>query len=328
MRATHHKRSAPHRWLKLVAMFLSTLVIVVAGVLIYLVAPALPDPVPGFAARKGSLVSAEELGRAIEGQDQIVEMRLRSSSGLSVELGVRMAREPQRPRALVVLLAGLRTGARAVRYMQVPAGIAVAALAYPLPREPRAEGLGYLAWLPAVQRALLDSAPAVMLAMDYLAQQPYVDNTRVELVGGSLGAFLVSVPGALDPRFRRVWLVHGAGDPPGVLAHLLKPYIGFGPLRELTARLLAVIAASQHLRPELWVGRIAPRPVIAVNARGDESLPAASVAALHQALPRNSEIIWTEGPHVRPGRKTVVEGLVALVAERVGAETERPEAAR
>jgi dienelactone hydrolase len=167
-----------------------------------------------------------------------------------------------------------------------------------------------------------------MLAMDYLAQQPYVDATRVELVGGSLGAFLVSVPGALDPRFHRVWLIHGAGDPRGVFAHLLTPYIGFGPLRELTAQLLAAITASHHLRPEKWVGRIAPRPVIVVNARGDESLPAASVAALHQALPENSEIIWTEGPHVRPGRKTVVEGLVALVAERAGREATKPETAR
>jgi hypothetical protein len=328
VRIEHHKRSASHRWLRVVATLLLTLAIVFAGVLVYLVAPALPDPVPGFAARKGHLVSAEELGRTLAGHDLIVEMRLRSSSGLTVELGVRMVREPQRPQALVVLLAGLRTGARAVRFMEAPAGIAVAALAYPFPREPRAEGLGYLTWLPTVQRALLDSAPAVMLAMDYLAQQPYVDNTRVELVGGSLGAFLVSVPGALDPRFRRVWLIHGAGDPRGVFAHVLKPYIAFGPLRELTAHLLAVITASHHLQPERWVGRIAPRPVIVVNARGDESLPAASVAALHQALPGNSEIIWTEGPHVRPGRKTVVEGLVALVAERVGAETERPEAAR
>jgi dienelactone hydrolase len=179
-----------------------------------------------------------------------------------------------------------------------------------------------------VQTALLDSAPAVMLAMDYLAQQPYVDARRVELVGGSLGAFLVSVPGALDPRFRRVWLIHGAGDPRGVFAHLLEPYIGFGPLRELAAQLLALVTASQHLRPEKWVGRVAPRPIIVVNARGDESLPPASVAALHQALPAGSEIIWTEGPHVRPGRKTVVEGLVALVAERLRDEAPGPAAAQ
>jgi dienelactone hydrolase len=243
-----------------------------------------------------------------------------------VDVGVRAAREMASPQPLVVLLAGLRTGHRAAYMTEAPRGIVIAALSYPFPGDPRARGLEYATWLPKVQRALLDSTPAVMLAMDYLAQQPFVDRARVELVGGSLGAFLVSVPGALDPRFRRVWLIHGAGDPRGVFAHLLRPHIGFGPLRELTAQLLTVITASPHLRPEKWVGRIAPRPVIVVNARGDESLPAASVAALHQALPEGAEVIWTEGPHVRPGRKTIVEGLVALVAGRVGVETGRPEA--
>ena len=32
-----------------------------------------------------------------------------------------------------------------------------------------------------------------------MLEQPYVDPQRVELVGVSLGAFFVSVPGALDP---------------------------------------------------------------------------------------------------------------------------------
>ncbi len=320
MRDMHRRRSTRYRWLRLAATAAATLVIVIAGLLVYLVAPALPDPVPGFAARKGNLLSARELKRTTIDDAFVVETRLVSSSGLTVDIGVRAARAIESPQPLVVLLAGLRTGHRAVYMTEAPRGIVIAALSYPFPGDPRAEGLEYVTWLPKVQKALIDSAPAVMLAMDYLAQQPYVDSSRVELVGGSLGAFLASVPAALDTRFRRVWLIHGAGDPRGVFAHLLRPYIGFGPLRELTAQLLAVISASQHLRPEKWVGRVAPRPVIVVNARGDESLPLESVAALHRALPEGAEIIWTEGPHVRPGRKTVVEGLVALVAERVLAE--------
>lgn len=317
MRHRQQNGSSWPRWLKLIATLVLTLVVVIVGALVYLVAPALPDPVPGFAARKGELVSAQELRRTVEGEDLIVETRLQSSSGLMVDIGVRTPRAATSKLPLVVLLGGLRTGHRAVYLTKDAHGIAIAALSYPFPGNPRATGLEYVTWLPKVQTALIDVTPAVMLAMDYLAQQPHVDLARVDLVGGSLGAFMVSVPASFDTRFKRVWLVHGAGDPHGVFAHLLTPYITFTPLRDLTAQLLVLITASHHLRPEKWVGRIAPRPVIAVNARDDESMPPASVAALHQALPPGSEVIWTEGPHVRPGRNAVLEGLIALVTERV-----------
>lgn len=295
-----------------------TLVIVVSGLLVYLIARAMPDPAPGYAARKGTLVGVEEMKRTVIGDTLITELRLESSSGLAVEIGVRMPREAKTPLPLVMLAAGLRTGHRAIYVTETWQNLVVVALSYPFPGDPRAKGLAaYAAWLPNAQMAVLDTAPAVMLAMDYLAQQPYVDTKRVELVGGSLGAFLVSVPAALDDRFRRVWLVHGAGDPRAVFDHLLRRYIAFDSLRGLAAQGLASVLATDHLRPEKWVGRIAPRPIIVVNARDDESMPLAAVAALHRAVPKGTEIIWMEGPHVRTGRLTVLEELITLIVERV-----------
>jgi dienelactone hydrolase len=282
-----------------------------------LIVPVIADPVPGFSARHGALIATQELSRTSADGSVIVETRLVSSSGLSVDIGVRVPRTGTPRSPTVVLLAGLRTGYRAVELARTPPGIVVAALSYPFPGDPRARGLEWVTWLPRFQRALLDVTPAVMLAVDYLMEQPYVDPRRVELVGGSLGAFFASVPGALDPRVARVWLIHGAGDPRAVFAHLLRPYIRIGPVRELAAQILAWTTAAHHLRPEIWVGRIAPRPVIVVNARADETFPAASVEALHRALTQSGEVIWTEGPHVRPGRTEVVEQLVAMVTERV-----------
>jgi len=317
MRRGHPGRSGLSRWLKPAGTFLLTIAIVVAGLLVYLIVPAIPDPVPSFAARQGSLVSVQELKRTVVGESLVTEIRLVSSSGLTVEIGVRMPREVKAPLPLVMLLAGLRTGHRAVYVTETWQNVVVVALSYPFPGDPRVRGLGYVNWLPNAQTAVLDTPPAVMLAMDYLAQQPYVDHARVELVGGSLGAFLVSVPAALDTRFRRVWLVHGAGDPRGVFDHLLKRYIGFGPARELASQLLAFIVASHHLRPEKWVGRIAPRPIIVINARGDQSMAPGSVAALHAAVPEGTEVIWMEGPHVRVGRRTVLEELITQIVGRV-----------
>lgn len=39
----------------------------------------------------------------------------------------------------------------------------------------------------------------------------------MELAGISFGAYLAAVPAALDPRVKRLWLIHGSGDPAAVL---------------------------------------------------------------------------------------------------------------
>lgn len=311
--------------LKLGIWLLGLLAVAVIGAMAVLIVPVIPDPTPGFAARKGELIAVHELGRVSVGETTIVESRLVSSTGLEVEIGVRVPREIRTPLPLVVLLGGLQTGHRAVHLAKRPYDIVFAAVSYPLQGDPGAKGLALMMQLPEMQQALLDTTPAVLLAMDYLGQQPYVDPERVELVGGSLGAFLVSVPGALDGRFRRVWLIHGAGDPRVVFEHQLQQEIAFVPLRKLTARFLALITGSHHLRPEKWVGRIAPRPIIVVNARDDEALPPSSVASLHQALGENAEVIWTEGIHVTPGRTEVVEELVDLLVERIRTAQPAPE---
>ena len=115
------------------------------------------------------------------------------------------------------------------------------------------------------------------------------------LVGVSLGAFLVATPGALDERFRRVWLVQGAGEPADVFAHKFHQSGHSRWFGRLLANTMAALIYSHYLKPERWVGRIAPRPVIVINTRHDETFPASSVAALHKALKMPSEVIWAEG---------------------------------
>lgn len=313
----NQKTVAP-RWLRLVAWLLGLPVVVVFGLLAMLVVPVVPDPTTGFAVRKGRLIAAEELSRTVVGESIVMESRLISSSGLELELAVRLPIGGlDTPRPLLVLLGGVGTGHRAVYVTKRSPNIVFAALSYPFRGDTDAKGVGFILQLPKTQRALLDTPSAVMLAMDFLEQQPYVDTQRVELVGGSLGAFLVSVPGALDQRFRRIWLIHGAGNPREVFEHRMQQYIDFKPLQKLAARLLAIFTASHHLRPEKWVGRISPRPVIVVNARDDEAYPASSVESLHEALGNPAEVIWTEGLHVTPGRIEVVEQLFDIVLERI-----------
>lgn len=296
------------------------LLVVVAGFTAWITIPNLSDPIAEYASRKGTLLVAKQEGVASLGQMDYLDFTLKSNSGLKVLLSVRKPRQFTRPLPLVIMLGGHRTGRNAVRLINTSKPVIVAALSYPHDANPRAKGFAVLPGIPEYSKAFRDITPAVLLVLDYLAAQSYVDKQRIELVGISLGAFLVSVPGALDTRLRRTWLVHGAGDPQQVIAHNLRHRIKHDGIRNRFAKLLMVLISGEYLRPEKWVGRIAANKVIAINARDDERLPATTVAKLHQALPRGAEVIWTTGQHVEPGRNEVISRLTEIIFQRVAAD--------
>lgn len=321
MPESHRLTSGRSRWLRallwLVAGLLGSSLLLLAIILI----PAIPDPVLQFAERKGELREARQTRHWQEQDAVYTELTLVSSSGLQVELTTRIPVLATTPRPLVLLLGGRRTGRNAVKLVTETRGVALAAISYPYEGDPSANRLELLLDLPAMQQAIKDATPAVMLAMDYLSQQPQIDSQRIELAGVSLGAFFVSAPGALDQRFHRVWLIHGAGEVDKVLEKGTERYINNKTLRILLGKLFGWITLSHHLGPEQWIGRISPRPVIIINARNDPAFPASSITALHNAAREPYEIIWMESDHIMPSRTEVVESISAIVLERVAGET-------
>lgn len=317
----HRGRGLVRRWLvRIVAATLAVAAVVAlaaAAFLATLLGRALPDPAPGFIDRKGRLAEARITASWREGGSAVREVLLISTSGLEVELTVREPVRVRSPRPLVMLLGGLRTGRDAALLLEDAHGVVLAGLSYPYRGDPDAALPALLLDLPDIQRALLDTPPAVLLALEYLLEQPSVDPDRVELVGVSFGAFLVGVPGAIDERFRRVWLVHGAGEPVAVLERVLEHEIPFAPVRGAAARLLAFLGLGHHLRPERWVGRIAPRPVVVVHSSEDRSYPRSSLESLHGALGASSEVVWLPGGHVEPRRKEIVRMIGDVVLSRL-----------
>jgi dienelactone hydrolase len=271
-------------------------------------------------ARKGRLAGVELRDTTRQGSSTVTELRLLSDTGLEVDVTIRVPDGLSGPGPAVLLLGGRETGRDAARLSGDIGTVVVAALSYPFVGDPTVKDLEAVLQLPRIQRALLDTVPALLLATDYLLGQPYIDGKRLELVGVSLGAFLVSPAGVLDERIRRVWIVHGAGNPAQVIDYALRDDVRIRPLRRMIAALLTGLAGGRYLAPERWVGRMSPRPVIVINAKGDESLPRASVAALHAALQEPFEIIWTAGTHVQPNRADVIELISAQILQRVSQE--------
>ncbi len=276
-----------------------------------LIWPVLGDPTDNFIQRKGSIDRVEVTRRWLTDDSRYQNLTLYSSSGLEVEV---MIRRPinidiDTPRPLVVLLGGYETGRRAAQLVADPQGIVIASLSYPYRGDRDIDGIALLWNLDDIQQAILDTSPAVLLTLDYLVQQPYVKTDHMELVGVSFGAFFVSIPGAMDQRFSRVWLVQGAADPEAIYEYQLRDKISFEPWRVLLARMIAFVTGTEYIKPERWVGKISPRPVVVINSRNDISFPPACVAALHAALREPYKVEWLEGEHITPGRKEVLQQL-------------------
>ena len=289
------------------------------------------DPTPYFLERRSHLASWSETPAEVVDGHLVHTARLVAASGLTVEIAVKrpasLVPEDVVARQTVILLGGHRTGRDAIRLIPDTRGTVVAALAYPYAGEHRLKGIvAVLRHVPMIRTAIRDTPPALMLAMDYLVEQSYVDPRRVEAAGVSLGVPFVCIAGALDERFARVWAIHGSGHSYTPLEHNMRRTIPFAPVRVAAAGLATVLIGGPRLAPERWVDRIAPREFVMVNALDDEQLPRRSVEALYEQAREPKNITWVPGKHVR-AREDVVRDLVDMVLDRMLSDAPAPAAA-
>ena len=274
-----------------------------------------------FIQRRGVLVSAEvRPDHPAVGAFLSETVRITADTGLTVDLRVLRPARQNRPLPLVVLLGGHRTGRNAIEVVGDPGELVVAALDYPYHGPETVRGWRQAsATVPLIQRGLLDTPPAILLAVDWLEGQPWVARQQIEIVGVSLGAPFAAAAGALDKRFRRVWIIHGGADTRGWIEHNLRDQVKNDWLRAQAATLVYLLAYGRSFETAKWVERIAPRPLVVIGAKNDERLPRSMVERLYAAAGEPKELIWTEGGHINPDHPEVVRQLLEIVRSRVGA---------
>ena len=172
--------------------------------------------------------------------------------------------------------------------------------------------------IPDIQRAFLDTPPALSLVVDWLMDQDWVDTQGVEIVGVSLGVPFAAVCGALDERLARVWLLHGGADNLAWVMHAGKEDIPNDALRRWVARGALLLVYGNSFDTSRWITEIAPRPLVIVAARDDDFVPADAVEPFIAAADSDHvELIWTEGLHINPKRPNELGQLLDIVLGRV-----------
>lgn len=309
-----------HRWKAVIRLLIGISVILVLLIIsfaVILIVPAISDPSATYIDRKGRIVAVQKTDEWKDQNAHFYDLSLHSSSGLDVDISVRIPLNTTSPRPLAIVIGGYRTGRHGIKIISESHNVIVATLSYPYHGDKKVNKDNFIKNLGHIRQAFADTPPAILNAFDYLRNQPYVDPEKIELVGVSLGAFLIGIPGALEPRIKRVWLVQGAADPAAIFEDRLTEKITFTPLRRIIAKWIEIAIGGHHVNPKKWVGLIAPRPVIAINTYGDEAFPVSSVELLHQSLREPHEVIWIKGKHVLPSRKDVIEQLASIVFRRI-----------
>jgi hypothetical protein len=267
--------------------------------------------------RRGSLVS-NNIESTHTGVAVSEYVSLESSTGLAVDIRV-LRPDTERKLPVLIMLGGHDTGRDAVDLLGDPQGIAFVALDYPYTGNHHPDGFWEsMGIIDDVQRAFLDSPPALSLTLDWLLQQSWVDPAAVNLIGLSLGVPFTAPAGALDERFSRVWLLHGGGDNVAWVSHVGRKNIRNESLRRLVARGALLLVYGNTFDTPRWIRETAPRPVILVMARDDDYVPREAQQALVEAARQDHvELIWTEGMHIGPKRSFELQQLLDIVLSRV-----------
>ena len=130
--------------------------------------------------------------------------------------------------------------------------------------------------------------------LDLLESRRECDPDRLGFIGFSFGAATGAMLAGVDGRVHSSVLLSGGAGWKRVLRRLDMTYSDGSRATPIDASGFGALAPYAVDR---WVSRIAPRPVLIVNGRDDEVIPAAAAEALHRAAGKGSTLLWHDGGH-------------------------------
>ncbi|HUF65346.1 MAG TPA: hypothetical protein VMM17_05160 [Gemmatimonadaceae bacterium] len=216
----------------------------------------------------------------------------------------------------VLLNNGRELNSEAVKYLPAEFGdVVVLSLDFPEAIPYEISMRGFLLRSTQIREELRRIPRFFSIGGAYLAQRPDVDSSRLIMVMTSFAVPFGVAAAAQDERFRNVGLIYGAGD----LARVFEANLDLRPrfLRPVMGWL--VMQVYGEFEPTRFVARIAPRPVVMVNGRGDPQMPREAVQSLYDAAREPKTLIWLETGHLLPTNTQLIRALVDTMLDRLPA---------
>ena len=145
---------------------------------------------------------------------------------------------------------------------------------------------------------IIESVGDIRRTLDVFATRPQIDSQRIGLVGISLGSILGTMTTAVDERIATAIFTVGGADWRTILG---QSNISSSATKDATQKLNAAqIALLDDVDPKNFAGHIAPRPILLLNGKRDNIIPAAAAKALFQAAREPKKQIWFDSGHLLP----------------------------
>ena len=269
-----------------------------------------------FARTAGELIAVRDsvsVGWAADGK-AIADVTLVSDTGFEVRVRIRAPVTPGNERYPgAMLVAGYQTGRKSADIPKDTGNLVLAAVDYPYDGPKRINGFWqWVRTFPEIRDAIVETPAALLLVAQYLYSREDVDEERVSVIGVSLGVPFTAAVTATDRRLAGAALLHGGADIRRMVSYA---YADAGPpwVVFLLANFTALLFAP--LEPAKYVGEIAPRPILMVNATDDEYIHRQSAEALYARAREPKEIIWLQTMHVATEDQEVVDELMRLTLD-------------
>lgn len=147
--------------------------------------------------------------------------------------------------------------------------------------------------------ALVQTVIDLRRAIDFLQSRREIDGKRIGYIGLSMGGILGGILAGVDERVQAPILIVAGGDWGYLLSNSQHPTAL--QLREKHSDLFKDPQKMNEVfgpvDPVNWVARIAPRPLLMINGKGDNIVPKECTERLFAAANQPKEILWLEGGH-------------------------------
>ncbi|MBI4548595.1 MAG: hypothetical protein HY707_11475 [Ignavibacteriae bacterium] len=215
---------------------------------------------------------------------------------------------------LAILVVGIETGREVVEMIKGYNNVIVFGINYPFRGQFDFSDWKALPTTFALRKAAFKTVAHLLLSLDWLSSQPFVDTTDITMVAVSFGVFTAAPTAAIDSRIDRLVVVQAGGN--------IAEVIGANADRLgifLPSWLAGWIAAHilHPFEPNDFIGDVAPRPLLLISGEADTFFPESSVKSFYEHARQPKEWVKHRSGHVYPGEVELVTELTNIVAERL-----------